>query len=218
MTRFFGLFGIYYSLQFLSLSDATVITFLAPLCTGIAGALLLKESFTKKEALASCESHYLSDIIAVILNSSYLVFSLCGVILIARPVFLFGGDAGDASDSLPVDGSEKGTPAERLVAVGFVIMPSEFLKFGILTIRCSVALLGVLGSTGACNSFFSYQLARPNLTCACLRYLITGHRKTSAPPSRHDSIFDRVSLRFYDRVSVLQSSASYSSSEPIWIA
>ncbi|KAF9467671.1 EamA-like transporter family-domain-containing protein [Collybia nuda] len=108
---FFGLFGIYYSLQFLSLSDATVITFLAPLCTGIAGALLLKENFTKKEALAS-------------------FFSLCGVILIARPVALFGDGVSTSPDSLPIDGSEKGTPAQRLVAVG-------------------VALLGVLGSTGA---------------------------------------------------------------------
>lgn len=53
-SRFFGLFGVYFSLQYLSLSDATVLTFLAPLCTGIAGSLLLKEKFTLKEALAGC--------------------------------------------------------------------------------------------------------------------------------------------------------------------
>lgn len=54
-TRFFGLFGIYYSLQYLSLSDATVLTFLAPLCTAIAGALFLKENFRRTQALAGCE-------------------------------------------------------------------------------------------------------------------------------------------------------------------
>lgn len=53
-SRFFGLFGVYYSLQYLSLSDATVLTFLGPLFTGIAGAIFLKEKFTLKEGLAGC--------------------------------------------------------------------------------------------------------------------------------------------------------------------
>ena len=55
VTRFFGLFGVYYSLQFLSLSDATVLTFLAPMCTAVTGALLLKENFSLREALAGRE-------------------------------------------------------------------------------------------------------------------------------------------------------------------
>jgi len=69
--RFFGIFGVYYSLQYLSLSDATVLTyvlcwcftydvqtktpmfrFLSPLTTAIAGALLLSEPFTRKEAFS----------------------------------------------------------------------------------------------------------------------------------------------------------------------
>jgi len=110
--RFFGLFGIYYSLQYLSLSDATVLTFLAPFTTGIAGALLLNESFTRREALAG-------------------LFSLFGVVLIARPTFIFG-DAVLSADPDANNGRdiEKGTPTERLVAVG-------------------VALVGVLGATGA---------------------------------------------------------------------
>lgn len=53
--RFFGLFGVYYSLQYLSLSDATVLTFLAPICTAVAGSLLLGENFTRREALAGSE-------------------------------------------------------------------------------------------------------------------------------------------------------------------
>ncbi|KAG5640858.1 hypothetical protein DXG03_006810 [Asterophora parasitica] len=108
---FFGLFGVYYSLQYLSLSDATVLTFLAPICTGIAGAIFLKEKYTRKQAFAA-------------------LFSLFGVVLIARPVFLFGN--GDPENPQLGD-SEKGTPEERLIAVGF-------------------ALLGVLGATGAYTS------------------------------------------------------------------
>jgi drug/metabolite transporter (DMT)-like permease len=51
--RFFGLFGVYFSLQYLSLSDATVITFLAPTCTAIAGAVLLKEKLRIAELWAA---------------------------------------------------------------------------------------------------------------------------------------------------------------------
>jgi len=102
---------MYYSLQYLSLSDATVLTFLSPLTTGMAGALLLKESFSRKEAFSG-------------------IFSLIGVAMIARPTIIFGRitlPAHSAGESLDI---EKGTPAERLGAVG-------------------IALLGVLGATGA---------------------------------------------------------------------
>ncbi|KAF8634733.1 hypothetical protein AX15_000746 [Amanita polypyramis BW_CC] len=105
---FFGIWGIYYSLQYLSLSDAVVLTFLSPLCTAIAGAILLKEKFTKIEALSG-------------------IISLLGTVLIARPPFIF--DTLSKNSSTVVD---EGTTAEqRVVAVG-------------------VALIGVLGITGAC--------------------------------------------------------------------
>ncbi|KAF8174539.1 drug/metabolite transporter superfamily, partial [Pholiota molesta] len=120
-TGFFGLFGIYYSLEYLSLSDATVLTFLAPMCTAIAGALLLGEKFTRREAIAG-------------------LVSLVGVVLIARPTAIFGNvhvpevpTIGDGVTSAPMDSAEKGTPRDRLIAVG-------------------VALLGVLGATGAYTS------------------------------------------------------------------
>ncbi|KAI0641741.1 DUF6-domain-containing protein [Trametes meyenii] len=109
---FFGLFGVYYSLQYLSLSDATVLTFLAPMCTAITGAVLLHEPFSWREALAG-------------------VASLSGVVLIARPQFLFGrGHHG----MIPLARAMSTvTPAQRVGAVG-------------------VALLGVLGATGAYTS------------------------------------------------------------------
>ncbi|KAF8881637.1 hypothetical protein BD779DRAFT_1627156 [Infundibulicybe gibba] len=113
VSGFFGLFGMYYSLQYLSLSDATVLTFLAPLCTTIAGSLLLNEKFSIREALAG-------------------VFSLFGVILIARPAIIFGANSQGrtATGDIVNIVVERGTPSQRLAAVG-------------------IALVGVLGATGA---------------------------------------------------------------------
>ena len=50
--RFVGLFGIYYSLQYLSLTDATVLTFLVPMCTAMTGAFFLGEKFSRREVFA----------------------------------------------------------------------------------------------------------------------------------------------------------------------
>ena len=50
--RFFGIFGVYYSLHYLSLSDATVLTFLAPMCTAMAGAFFLGEKISLREVFA----------------------------------------------------------------------------------------------------------------------------------------------------------------------
>ncbi|KZT03030.1 DUF6-domain-containing protein [Laetiporus sulphureus 93-53] len=114
---FTGVFGLYYSLQYLSLSDATVLQFLAPMCTAVAGAVVLKEDFKRSQAVASA-------------------FSLVGVVLIARPTFLFGGASNDAAStpSVVIDDRAIGvdwvTPAQRLAAVG-------------------ISMISVLGATGA---------------------------------------------------------------------
>ncbi|KAH9923794.1 DUF6-domain-containing protein [Amylocystis lapponica] len=122
-TGFFGLFGPYFSLQYLSLSDATALQFLTPMCTAVAGALLLKEEFKRSQAFAS-------------------LCSLFGVVLIARPEFLFGSMSRYSAptidplhDGVHADGSTitVATPAERYLAVG-------------------AALMGVLGATGAYTS------------------------------------------------------------------
>ncbi|KAG8993095.1 hypothetical protein FRB94_002665 [Tulasnella sp. JGI-2019a] len=68
---FFGLFGAYFSVQYLSLSDVTTIGFLVPTFTAFLGCQLLGESFSRQEAVAG-------------------LASLLGVVLIARPTFLFG--------------------------------------------------------------------------------------------------------------------------------
>ncbi|KIM44302.1 hypothetical protein M413DRAFT_443310 [Hebeloma cylindrosporum] len=88
-----GLFGIYYSLQYLSLSDATVLTFFTPTCTAIAGAIFLGESLKLQEAMAG-------------------FVSFAGVVLIARPAALFG----DHGSVLTTIHSEK-MAAHRMKAV-----------------------------------------------------------------------------------------------------
>jgi drug/metabolite transporter (DMT)-like permease len=129
---FCGVFGMYYSLLYLPLADATVITFLAPSLACWACSILIKEPFTRVEQVAG-------------------LVSLVGVVFIAKPTSLFAGISGSnetppasgSSDSAPpVNGTspstgipdagsyENVTPSQRLQAVG-------------------IALIGVLGSACA---------------------------------------------------------------------
>jgi drug/metabolite transporter (DMT)-like permease len=63
---FFGVFGLYYSLVYLPLAEATVITFLAPMVAAWACSVFMKTSFTKTQQIG-------------------FVISLLGVVLIAQP-------------------------------------------------------------------------------------------------------------------------------------
>ena len=121
------MYGIYYSLQYLPLSDATVITFLAPIVACWACSVLIHEPFTRSEQFAG--------------GVSFL-----GVVLIARPTSFLptasdssprgsgGPDGLAATNSTNVhanpQGSDDVTPSQRLSAVG-------------------VALVGVLGAACA---------------------------------------------------------------------
>ncbi|KAI9453927.1 drug/metabolite transporter superfamily [Russula earlei] len=92
---FFGLFGLYSSLKYLSLSDATVLTFLAPILTGFSGAVFLKEPLSLREMLSGLCSFF-------------------GVVLIARPQFLFGCPKGDSSKTV--------TPQQRMLSVAAALV------------------------------------------------------------------------------------------------
>lgn len=124
LTGFFGVFGIYYSLLFLPLADATVITFLAPSLACWACSFLINEPFTKMEQMAAC-------------------ISLLGVILIARPVSLFASMAG--TDSLgppPISNTTTGSQG-RLAAEYDSVTPGQRAT------AVGVAMIGVLGAAGA---------------------------------------------------------------------
>ena len=69
---FASISALYYSLNYLNLSDVTSLGFLLPVFTGLFGWLFLKEPYLPIERYSS-------------------VVSLTGVLLIARPPFLFGG-------------------------------------------------------------------------------------------------------------------------------
>ena len=116
------------SLAYLPLSDATVITFLAPTVACWACSVLIHEPFTRSEQVAA-------------------VISFLGVILIARPTSLLPGKShakalpssseldggigpGNTTDPTDLQGLDNVTPAQRLGAVG-------------------VALIGVLGAACA---------------------------------------------------------------------
>lgn len=120
-TGFFGIFGMWWSMMYLPLADATVITFLAPGVAGFVCYFLLKQPFTRLEQLAT-------------------LVALLGVVLIAQPAALFAKSPTENTNSTTetsntsrssIPGADhETTPQERLLAVG-------------------VALLGVCGAAGA---------------------------------------------------------------------
>lgn len=105
---FIGVFGLYYSLQYLSLSDAVAITFLIPMVTAFLAWILLKERYSFLEGICG-------------------LISLSGVLLIAKPKFLFGKES--ESETSVDDKIESSLSELRLLATG-------------------VGLLGVLGAAG----------------------------------------------------------------------
>ncbi|KAJ9137022.1 Integral membrane protein DUF6 [Coniochaeta hoffmannii] len=125
---FFGIFGMWYSMMYLPLAEATVITFLAPCVAGYICHVLLHDPYTRKEQVAS-------------------LLALVGVVFIARPTSLF--PSGGGGTAAPITGvemvksnstaqsehhhpqtAEEATPAQRLMAIG-------------------IALVGVMGAAGA---------------------------------------------------------------------
>ncbi|RYC56515.1 hypothetical protein CHU98_g9700 [Xylaria longipes] len=125
---FIGLFGLYYSLSYLEISDATAVSFLVPTWTAILCYVWLGEPYRIQEAFSG-------------------LISLAGVILIARPAFLFGRatatDEGNATIAMfTVDGAQEGSPVvgspsspQRTLAVLCSIMGTFAAATAYSTIR-----------------------------------------------------------------------------------
>ena len=75
---FFGVFGLYFSLLYLPLADAIVITFLAPIVSAWCLSWILKTPFTRTQAIAG-------------------FISFAGVLLIAQPVSLISSFTSQSS-------------------------------------------------------------------------------------------------------------------------
>ncbi|KAL8982172.1 MAG: hypothetical protein Q9205_003236 [Flavoplaca limonia] len=131
---FFGLLGIYYSLQYLPLAEATVITFLAPIVACWACSILIHEPFTRTEQMAG-------------------LLSLLGVVLIARPASFFFSDTLETSaaiaigDTIPTANAttnsqqasvEQVASSQRLVAIGVALIG----VFGAATAYTTIRMIG----------------------------------------------------------------------------
>ncbi|KAK6368061.1 hypothetical protein LTS17_009801 [Exophiala oligosperma] len=128
---FFGVFGMYFSLLYLPLSEATVLTFLSPILSCYLCSFVIPgETFTKQQQLAG-------------------FVSLIGVIFIAQPASLFASSTSDSTSS-PSSGGP-GTSAARNSTMTQEQpeqgpTPHEHL------LAIAIAMVGVLGSTGAFTS------------------------------------------------------------------
>ncbi|KAI0100696.1 hypothetical protein F4776DRAFT_517412 [Hypoxylon sp. NC0597] len=123
---FFGIYGMWYSVKYIPLAEATVITFLAPNITGYLCHIFLHDAFTRKEQLAS-------------------FIALGGVVLITRPMSLFSGASPPTASSLIAAEAVLNGTAEAISHAGgeHIATSAERLK------AIGVALLGVLGAAGA---------------------------------------------------------------------
>lgn len=127
---FFGVFGLYFSLLYLPLSEATVMTFLGPILTCYVCSLALTgESFTKQQQLAG-------------------FVSLAGVVLIARPHTLlklfFTADDDHNESSHTSNSTMTATSSEAEDPHG--VTASQHLS------AIGISLIGVLGATVAMTS------------------------------------------------------------------
>lgn len=129
LSGFFGVWGMYTSLQYLPLADCTVLTFLAPGLVCWLCAVLLKEPFTRREQVAT-------------------LISFLGVVMIARPTSLFSksGETPPASGPGDAEPGAKGKPSSGDASDFDNVTPEERLY------AVSIALLGVCGTVIAFTS------------------------------------------------------------------
>ncbi|GAA6010131.1 hypothetical protein JCM11491_005354 [Sporobolomyces phaffii] len=117
---FFGLFPVYYVLQYLSLSDATTIGFLSPVLVGIFAWLLLKEPYTRLEAIVGCTS-------------------LLGTVFIAKPSFLFPPAPRGPDDPLDTVTPEQRTSAVLVALIGVCGAAGAYLIIRLIGKRASAS-------------------------------------------------------------------------------
>jgi drug/metabolite transporter (DMT)-like permease len=133
---FFGVFGLYWSLLYLPLAEATVLTFLAPILTCYACSILIQgETFSRQQQAAG-------------------FLSLVGVVFIARPGNFLGhsssspsggsgtsGAAGPSNTTLPL--SSASPSPSSMTTKEVTVTPHQHL------LAVLYAMLGVLGATTA---------------------------------------------------------------------
>ncbi|KAI1750571.1 hypothetical protein F4782DRAFT_242584 [Xylaria castorea] len=130
---FFGIYGMWYSIQYLPLAEATVITFLAPLLAGYWCHLFLRDPYTRTEQLAS-------------------FLALGGVVLITRPTSLFSNavqEEGAVATALEAIANVTAIAAQGSETTGSAMVDSPTPTTSERIGAIGVALLGVLGTSVA---------------------------------------------------------------------
>lgn len=128
---FVGLFGLYYSLSYLPISDATVLTFLIPTLTALVCFLWLREPFTLREALAA-------------------LIAFSGVLLVARPTWLFPDPPID-----PITGEPEANSLNSLSSLSLTFhatghaVPAPLISPTQRTLAVLAAILGTFGASMA---------------------------------------------------------------------
>lgn len=116
---------LFRSLQYLPLSDATVITFLAPTLACYACSKFINEPFTRTELIGG-------------------IVSLAGVVLIARPTYLFNSAPSDDVPS-PTDAANPTAPATAVAAAASGVEPTPGQHLAAI----GMAIVGVFGAASA---------------------------------------------------------------------
>ena len=116
---FFGIFGMWYSMMYIPLADATVITFLSPGVAGIVCYFALREPFTRVEQLAT-------------------LVALFGVVLIAQPATLFSSSDEGSDEADHGVGEEETSGQDRLKAIGFAML-------GVCGAACAFTCIRTIG-------------------------------------------------------------------------
>lgn len=133
---FLGVFGSYFSLMYLSISDTVLISFLAPSITIILAWIILREKVHRYE-FVGC------------------IAALVGVVLIVRPPFLFGSlayandDTAELTESF--DPAESSDPRDRLIASLVALMGA----FGAGSVYVVIRYIGQKAHAIMAVSYFS---------------------------------------------------------------
>ncbi|KUI68072.1 hypothetical protein VM1G_11506 [Cytospora mali] len=138
VSGFFGILGIWTAIQFLSLADATVITFLTPSIVGLFSAIFLHQPYPRKEQLAS-------------------LIALLGVIFIARPSFLFDHLSYPPSSGGPSHPIIEVTPVSTMTGDGPSMTQASSKGDETAAHRLTGILLALLSAVGGAGAFIAIK-------------------------------------------------------------
>ncbi|KFZ24107.1 hypothetical protein V502_01415 [Pseudogymnoascus sp. VKM F-4520 (FW-2644)] len=138
----FGFFGLFYSVHYLPLAEATVFRFLVPIVTAWACSIFLGEIFSSRDLLAG-------------------LVALIGVTFIAQPSSLFGPAGNDDIQGPRPSDIDHVSPTQRLLAIaasllGVLGASGAYTMIRVIGTRAHAlisvnyfAVLGTVGSAGA---------------------------------------------------------------------